>query len=190
MPLLCVVSKALSIHEGGSLEQILNRSRCHKGRLLYYFPKQRRWLSHFVNLLSMFWNLSQMCAQNGVKLFSALSYYFYVSNSEEASQWLGWCLLCTMFYAMYQVHFLNSMSFERKLGSKWVFSLSRGNGRSGILILTILCFITFILQPVLGRSGIHVFLVRLAYWPWVSHWYVIIGLQSYLYIILCKQLPV
>ncbi|KAJ6802547.1 uncharacterized protein M6B38_192115 [Iris pallida] len=34
------VSRALQMHEDEGLEQILRRSRCHKGRLLYYFPKQ------------------------------------------------------------------------------------------------------------------------------------------------------
>ncbi|KAG0498746.1 hypothetical protein HPP92_003061 [Vanilla planifolia] len=34
------VSKALKFNVGECLQQILIRSRCHKGRLLYYFPKQ------------------------------------------------------------------------------------------------------------------------------------------------------
>ncbi|THU72824.1 hypothetical protein C4D60_Mb04t16260 [Musa balbisiana] len=37
------VSREMKDHENGSLEQILKQSRCHKGRLLYYFPKE---LSH------------------------------------------------------------------------------------------------------------------------------------------------
>ncbi|CAL9085557.1 unnamed protein product [Musa textilis] len=37
------VSREMKDHENGSLEQILKHSRCHKGRLLYYFPKE---LSH------------------------------------------------------------------------------------------------------------------------------------------------
>ncbi|XP_058184156.1 uncharacterized protein LOC131301760 isoform X1 [Rhododendron vialii] len=32
------VSRGMKMHEDEGLEQILNRSRCHKGRLLYYFP--------------------------------------------------------------------------------------------------------------------------------------------------------
>ncbi|XP_059432444.1 uncharacterized protein LOC132165777 isoform X2 [Corylus avellana] len=35
------VSKGLNMHEDQGLEQILLRSRCHKGRLLYYFPAQQ-----------------------------------------------------------------------------------------------------------------------------------------------------
>ncbi|XP_028553224.1 uncharacterized protein LOC110103371 isoform X2 [Dendrobium catenatum] len=35
------VSKALRINEDDLLQQILMRSRCHKGRLLYYFAKQQ-----------------------------------------------------------------------------------------------------------------------------------------------------
>ncbi|KAL8040649.1 hypothetical protein ABFX02_10G111600 [Erythranthe guttata] len=32
------VSNGFKMHEDGSLQQVLLRSRCHKGRLLYYFP--------------------------------------------------------------------------------------------------------------------------------------------------------
>jgi hypothetical protein len=35
------VSKGMKIHNDEGLESILNRSRCHKGRLLYYFPAQQ-----------------------------------------------------------------------------------------------------------------------------------------------------
>ncbi|KAK9149500.1 hypothetical protein Scep_008257 [Stephania cephalantha] len=35
------VSKRMKIFEDEGLEQILSRSRCHKGRLLYYFPMQQ-----------------------------------------------------------------------------------------------------------------------------------------------------
>lgn len=35
------VSKEIAVHEDEGLEQILKRSRCHKGRLLYYFPRQQ-----------------------------------------------------------------------------------------------------------------------------------------------------
>ncbi|XP_057768751.1 uncharacterized protein LOC130988794 isoform X2 [Salvia miltiorrhiza] len=34
-------SNGLKMHENGSLQQILLRSRCHKGRLLYYFPSHQ-----------------------------------------------------------------------------------------------------------------------------------------------------
>ncbi|KAJ4823644.1 hypothetical protein Tsubulata_017939 [Turnera subulata] len=36
------VSKGLNLSENEGLEQILGRSRCHKGRLLYYFPAEQR----------------------------------------------------------------------------------------------------------------------------------------------------
>ncbi|KAM2193686.1 hypothetical protein ACFX1R_027946 [Malus domestica] len=36
------VSKAIKMREDEGLEQILFRSRCHKGRLLYYFPTKER----------------------------------------------------------------------------------------------------------------------------------------------------
>ncbi|KAB5514252.1 hypothetical protein DKX38_028158 [Salix brachista] len=36
-----VVSKGMEVDENESLKQILLRSRCHKGRLLYYFPAPR-----------------------------------------------------------------------------------------------------------------------------------------------------
>ncbi|XP_015572521.1 uncharacterized protein LOC8278593 isoform X2 [Ricinus communis] len=36
------VSKGMKTNKNESLEQILLRSRCHKGRLLYYFPAQKR----------------------------------------------------------------------------------------------------------------------------------------------------
>ncbi|KAI4354421.1 hypothetical protein L6164_003283 [Bauhinia variegata] len=35
------VSKGMKIHKDGGLESILLRSRCHKGRLLYYFPAEK-----------------------------------------------------------------------------------------------------------------------------------------------------
>ncbi|RDX77907.1 hypothetical protein CR513_41893, partial [Mucuna pruriens] len=35
------VSKGMKIHKDEGLESILRRSRCHKGRLLYYFPSQQ-----------------------------------------------------------------------------------------------------------------------------------------------------
>ncbi|KAG4966746.1 hypothetical protein JHK87_032397 [Glycine soja] len=35
------VSKGMKIHKDEGLESILHRSRCHKGRLLYYFPSQQ-----------------------------------------------------------------------------------------------------------------------------------------------------
>ncbi|GLT28986.1 hypothetical protein SLA2020_038820 [Shorea laevis] len=35
------VSRAMNMHKHEGLEQILFRSRCHKGRLLYYFPAQQ-----------------------------------------------------------------------------------------------------------------------------------------------------
>lgn len=35
------VSRGINLHKNESLEQILRRSRCHKGRLLYYFPAQQ-----------------------------------------------------------------------------------------------------------------------------------------------------
>ncbi|KAL8102367.1 uncharacterized protein LOC141677078 [Apium graveolens] len=35
------VSKGIMLHMGEGLEQTLIRSRCHKGRLLYYFPAER-----------------------------------------------------------------------------------------------------------------------------------------------------
>ncbi|KAK2978229.1 hypothetical protein RJ640_024262, partial [Escallonia rubra] len=35
------VSKEMKMHEDKGLEQMLLRSRCHKGRLLYYFPMQQ-----------------------------------------------------------------------------------------------------------------------------------------------------
>ncbi|PKA51090.1 hypothetical protein AXF42_Ash010530 [Apostasia shenzhenica] len=35
------VSKEVKINEDECLQRILERSRCHKGRLLYYFPKQK-----------------------------------------------------------------------------------------------------------------------------------------------------
>ncbi|XP_047308085.1 uncharacterized protein LOC124911626 [Impatiens glandulifera] len=38
------VSRRLKRHEGEGLEQTLIRSRCHKGRLLYYFPSE--WSDH------------------------------------------------------------------------------------------------------------------------------------------------
>ncbi|XP_028074090.1 uncharacterized protein LOC114276510 isoform X7 [Camellia sinensis] len=38
LPELEVVSRGMKMHEDEGLEQILLRSRCHKGRLLYYFP--------------------------------------------------------------------------------------------------------------------------------------------------------
>ncbi|KAH7686590.1 Isopenicillin N synthase-like protein [Dioscorea alata] len=34
------VSKSIRMHDDEGLEQTLQRSRCHKGRLLYYFPRQ------------------------------------------------------------------------------------------------------------------------------------------------------
>ncbi|OUZ99700.1 Non-heme dioxygenase N-terminal domain [Macleaya cordata] len=36
------VSKWVTMRDDEGLEQILQRSRCHKGRLLYYFPSQKR----------------------------------------------------------------------------------------------------------------------------------------------------
>ncbi|KAF6172930.1 hypothetical protein GIB67_035484 [Kingdonia uniflora] len=39
------VSKWMVISEDEGLEQILLRSRCHKGRLLYYFPAQQRYIT-------------------------------------------------------------------------------------------------------------------------------------------------
>ncbi|CAK9176722.1 unnamed protein product [Ilex paraguariensis] len=36
------VSKGMKMREDEGLQQILLRSRCHKGRLLYYFPAQQR----------------------------------------------------------------------------------------------------------------------------------------------------
>ncbi|OIW05553.1 hypothetical protein TanjilG_23339 [Lupinus angustifolius] len=35
------VSRGMKIHKDEGLESILQRSRCHKGRLLYYFPSQQ-----------------------------------------------------------------------------------------------------------------------------------------------------
>lgn len=36
-----LVSKGIKVHKDEGLESILKRSRCHKGRLLYYFPAQQ-----------------------------------------------------------------------------------------------------------------------------------------------------
>lgn len=36
------VSSRIRTNENDGLEQILHQSRCHKGRLLYYFPAQKR----------------------------------------------------------------------------------------------------------------------------------------------------
>ncbi|XP_052304951.1 uncharacterized protein LOC7476258 isoform X2 [Populus trichocarpa] len=41
LPELETVSKGMEVDQNESLEQILIRSRCHKGRLLYYFPALR-----------------------------------------------------------------------------------------------------------------------------------------------------
>ncbi|XP_057967986.1 uncharacterized protein LOC131157673 isoform X2 [Malania oleifera] len=41
LPELEVVYKGMKLHENESLEETLRRSRCHKGRLLYYFPAQQ-----------------------------------------------------------------------------------------------------------------------------------------------------
>ncbi|KHN32409.1 hypothetical protein glysoja_026303, partial [Glycine soja] len=40
------VSKGMKIHKDEGLESILHRSRCHKGRLLYYFPSQQGYPSY------------------------------------------------------------------------------------------------------------------------------------------------
>lgn len=37
---LYVMQKGVGTYDGESLEQTISRSRCHKGRLLYYFPRQ------------------------------------------------------------------------------------------------------------------------------------------------------
>ncbi|CAL5211951.1 unnamed protein product [Lathyrus oleraceus] len=41
LPELELVSKGIKVHKDEGLESILKRSRCHKGRLLYYFPAQQ-----------------------------------------------------------------------------------------------------------------------------------------------------
>lgn len=44
-----VSSKGMKMFENEGLEHILSRSRCHKGRLLYYFPAENKWVSHFIH---------------------------------------------------------------------------------------------------------------------------------------------
>lgn len=40
--LFCTVRKGIDRRENGEIEQTLARSRCHKGRLLYYFAADNR----------------------------------------------------------------------------------------------------------------------------------------------------
>ncbi|XP_057985969.1 uncharacterized protein LOC110654430 isoform X7 [Hevea brasiliensis] len=46
------VCKGMKTNENEGLEQILLRFRCHKGRLLYYFPVQQRQLVSFPSIMS------------------------------------------------------------------------------------------------------------------------------------------
>ncbi|KAI8570968.1 hypothetical protein RHMOL_Rhmol01G0080700 [Rhododendron molle] len=80
------VSRGMKMHVDEGLEQILNRSRCHKGRLLYYFPsiqsdrdKLLPWSVNF--LLSLF---------DGESDFSAL----YRDNCGNFSWKLNWIRPC------------------------------------------------------------------------------------------------
>lgn len=97
------VSKAVSFHEDGGLEQILNRSRCHKGRLLYYFPKQRSQCSEDVGSISSWcgWHTDHgsltgltcgLFMRDGVKVAcpdSAAGLYIKARNNEIVKVFFG-----------------------------------------------------------------------------------------------------
>ncbi|XP_020240876.1 uncharacterized protein LOC109819534 isoform X2 [Asparagus officinalis] len=90
------VSKAVPFDEDGGLEQILKRSRCHKGRLLFYFPKQRSQCMEDLGSVSSWcgWHTDHgsltglacgMFMRNGVKVSSpdsAAGLYIKARNNE------------------------------------------------------------------------------------------------------------
>ncbi|XWS26897.1 hypothetical protein CRYUN_Cryun26dG0069600 [Craigia yunnanensis] len=66
------VSRGMKMHKDEGLEQILLRSRCHKGRLLYYFHAQQRFFSTVDFWLHIFPYLNSltcgMFKKNGVEI--------------------------------------------------------------------------------------------------------------------------